>query len=37
MTFQGMALLQATEVPDISGQWTGEEWGTVVLEANKPG
>jgi serine/threonine protein kinase len=33
----GMVLWQATEAPDISGQWTSEEWGTVILEAKQPG
>lgn len=37
MTLLGMVLLQATEAPDISGQWTSDEWGTVVLEAKQPG
>ena len=33
----GMFLWQATDPPDISGQWTSEEWGTVVLKAKEPG
>ncbi len=33
----GMVLWQATEPPDISGQWTSDEWGNVVLEAKEPG
>lgn len=33
----GMVLWQVTEAPDISGQWTDDEWGTVVLKANEPG
>jgi serine/threonine protein kinase len=33
----GMVLWQATEAPDISGQWTSDEWGTVVLESTEPG
>jgi hypothetical protein len=37
MTLLGMVLLQATEAPDISGQWSSVEWGTVVLEAKGPG
>lgn len=37
MTLLGMVLWQATEAPDIAGQWTGEDWGTVVLEAKQPG
>ena len=37
MTLLGMVLWQATEAPDISGQWTSDEWGTVVLEAKGPG
>ena len=37
VTLLGMVLWQATEAPDISGQWTSEEWGTVVLEAKQPG
>ncbi len=32
----GMMLWQGTEPPDIAGEWTGDEWGTVVLEAVKP-
>ena len=35
MTLLGMVLWQATEAPDISGQWTSDEWGTVVLEAQR--
>ena len=37
MILFGMVLLQATEAPDIAGQWTSEEWGTVVLESKQPG
>jgi len=37
MTLLGMVLWQTTEPPDISGQWTSDEWGTVVLEAKEPG
>lgn len=37
MILLGMVLWQATEAPDISGQWTSDEWGTVVLEAKEPG
>ena len=37
MTLLGMVLWQATEPPDIAGQWTSDEWGTVVLEAKQPG
>ncbi len=37
MTLLGMVLMQATEAPDISGQWTSDEWGIVVLEAKGPG
>ncbi len=33
----GMALWQATDAPDISGQWTSEEWGTVFLEPTSSG
>jgi serine/threonine protein kinase len=33
----GMFLWQATDPPDISGQWTSDEWGTVVLKAKEPG
>ena len=33
----GMMLWQGTEAPDISGEWTSDEWGTVVLEAKEPG
>ncbi|MBC7815399.1 MAG: protein kinase, partial [Planctomycetaceae bacterium] len=28
---------QGTAPPDIAGKWTGEDWGTVVLEATQPG
>ena len=37
MTLLGMVLWQATEAPDISGEWTGDEWGTVLLEAKERG
>jgi hypothetical protein len=37
VTLLGMVLWLAPEAPDISGQWTSEEWGTVVLEAKQPG
>ena len=37
VTLLGMVLLQATEPPDIGGQWTSHEWGTVVLEAKGAG
>jgi len=37
MTLLGLVLLQATDSPDISGQWTSDEWGTVVLVAKGPG
>lgn len=37
MTLLGMVLWQATEAPDISGQWTSDEWGIVVLDAKGPG
>lgn len=37
MAMLGMVLWQATEAPDISGQWTSDEWGAVVLEAKEPG
>ncbi len=37
MTLLGMVLWQATEAPDISGQWTSDELGAVVLEAKAPG
>ncbi len=33
----GMVVLQAPEAPDISGHWTSDEWGFVVLEAKQPG
>ena len=33
----GMFFWQASEAPDIAGNWTGEEWGAVVLEAKQPG
>jgi serine/threonine protein kinase len=33
----GMVLWQASAPPDIAGKWTGEEWNTVVLEAQQPG
>ncbi len=31
MTLLGMVLWQSTDEPDISGQWTSDEWGTVLL------
>ena len=37
MTLLGMVLWQATEAPDIAGEWTGEDWGAVVLEAKPAG
>ena len=37
MCLLGMVLWQTTEASDISGQWTSDEWGTVVLEAREPG
>ena len=37
MTLLGIVLWQATEAPEIAGNWTGEEWGAVVLEAKQPG
>ena len=37
MTLLGMVLWPATDPPDISGQWTSDEWGIVVLEAKGPG
>ncbi|MEJ7592469.1 MAG: hypothetical protein WKF77_13035, partial [Planctomycetaceae bacterium] len=37
LTLLGMIAWQATDAPDISGIWTSEEWGTVVLEAKRPG
>lgn len=33
----GMLFWQGTEPPDIAGTWTGDEWGTVVLEEKRPG
>ena len=33
----GMFLMQATEPPDIAGQWSGEGWGQVVLKQTAPG
>ncbi len=33
----GMVMWQATDPPDISGKWTSDEWGTVVLNAKEPG
>jgi serine/threonine-protein kinase len=33
----GVVLWQATEPPDISGKWTSDEWGTVVLKAKEHG
>ena len=32
-----MALLQATEPPDIAGEWTGEGWGNIVLKMTEAG
>ncbi len=37
MTLLGMVLWQASDAPDIAGQWTGEDWGAVVLEAKQAG
>ncbi len=37
MSLLGMVLWQTTDAPDISGQWTSDEWGTVVIEAKEPG
>ena len=37
MALLGMVLWQATDPPDISGQWTSDEWGTVVLESKEKG
>lgn len=37
MALLAMVLWQATEAPDISGRWSSEEWGTVVLEAKQQG
>ena len=37
MTLLGMIVWQATEAPDIGGQWTSDEWGTVVLAAKRLG
>jgi serine/threonine protein kinase len=33
----GILAWQATEAPDIAGQWFGPEWGEVVLMAKQPG
>jgi serine/threonine-protein kinase len=33
----GMFLMQATEPPEIAGQWSGEGWGQVVLDATGHG
>jgi serine/threonine protein kinase len=33
----GTLFWQGTEPPDIAGTWTGDEWGTVVLEEKRPG
>ncbi|MGD0899700.1 MAG: protein kinase, partial [Thermoguttaceae bacterium] len=33
----GMLAMQATEPPDIAGQWSGEGWGQVVLTETAPG
>lgn len=32
-----MSLMQATDPPDIAGQWSGEGWGQVVLTQTAPG
>ena len=37
LTLLGMILLQASAPPDISGQWTGAEWGNVFLEGKQSG
>ena len=33
----GMFAMQATDPPDIAGQWSGEGWGQVVLTQTAPG
>ena len=37
LTLLGMILWQASAPPDISGQWTGAEWGSVILEEKQSG
>ena len=33
----GALMLSSAEPPDIAGQWSGEDWGTVVLNQTIPG
>jgi hypothetical protein len=33
----GAFMLSSADPPDIGGQWSGEDWGTVVLNLNTPG
>ena len=33
----GAFMLSAADPPDIAGQWSGEDWGTVVLNQTSPG
>ncbi len=33
----GMMLWQASDPPDIAGNWTGEQWGAILLESTQPG
>ena len=37
LTLLGMIFWQASAPPDISGQWTGAEWGNVILEEKQTG
>lgn len=37
LTLLGMIFWQASAPPDVSGQWTCEEWGNVILEAKQSG
>ena len=32
-----MSFMQATDPPDIAGQWSGEGWGQIVLNQTAPG
>ena len=37
MALLGMMLWQVTDSPDISGKWTSDDWGTIVLKSIEPG
>lgn len=37
ITLLAAFLLSSAELPDIAGQWSGEDWGTVILKQTNPG